>query len=83
MGKSANSAGGSGDGDGESKVHVAVIGVGVGLAAGFAAPLMAGVALSAIGFTSAGMHQSPYSELATAMRKELPLSLCWFSDKQE
>ena len=55
MGKSANSAGGSGDGDGESKVHVAVIGVGVGLAAGLAAPLMAGVALSAIGFTSAGM----------------------------
>lgn len=53
MGQSANSPG-SGHGDGESKVNAAVIGVGVGLAAGFAAPLMAGVALSAIGFTSAG-----------------------------
>ena len=56
MGNSTNNAGGNGDAsNGDSKVHVAVIGVGVGLAAGFAAPLMAGVALSAIGFTSTGI----------------------------
>ena len=39
----------------DPKVSAAVIGVGVGLAAGFAAPLLAGVALSAAGFTSTGM----------------------------
>jgi len=40
---------------GDDKIqHAAVIGVGVGLAACFAAPLVAGVTLSAVGFTNAG-----------------------------
>lgn len=39
----------------DPKVNAAVIGVGVGLAAGFAAPLLAGVALSAAGFSSSGI----------------------------
>lgn len=38
----------------KSGLEIAVIGVGVGLAACFAAPFMAGAALSAAGFTSAG-----------------------------
>lgn len=58
MGNSTNSAAGGDGADADSKIHGAVIGVGVGLAAGFAAPLMAGVALSAMGFTSAGICMS-------------------------
>lgn len=44
----------------DSKVNATVIGVGVGLAAGFAAPLLAGVALSAAGFTSTGNSITSY-----------------------
>ena len=38
----------------KSPLELAVIGIGVGLAACFAAPLVAGVALGAVGFTSTG-----------------------------
>lgn len=44
----------------DSRVNATVIGVGVGLAAGFAAPLLAGVALSAVGFTSTGSFVHRY-----------------------
>ena len=37
-------------------MEIAVIGISVGLAACFAAPLVAGVALTAVGFTSAGHY---------------------------
>ena len=44
----------------KSPLELAVIGFGVGLAACFAAPLVAGVALGAVGFTSAGYFISRY-----------------------
>lgn len=56
MGNNTNSGAGGDGADADTKIHGAVIGVGVGLAAGFAAPLMAGVALSAMGFTSTGTY---------------------------
>ena len=54
MGNNKNSGAGGDGADTDTQMNGAVIGVGVGLAAGFAAPLMAGVALSAMGFTSTG-----------------------------
>ena len=79
MGMNTNSSGSSDKNDGESKVQAAVIGVGVGLAAGFAAPLMAGVALSAIGFTSAGTRTRFFTLLPSIRfwRKSFKVILCW------